>query len=100
VIADEMALPMPSLPQSGLKSIPSGLRSPPGKIPAEARRSRVEESRQARAKTPRTLNVYENTGSYRFFRAFRWPALRLRILKTKGLSQSCIGYKNDEKKGC
>jgi hypothetical protein len=85
-----------SLPFS--KSSPSDLRTPQGKIPAAATKSRVEGRRRARARTSRTLNVYENTGSYRFFRAFRWPAPRLWILKIEGLLRSCIGYRNDRKK--
>jgi hypothetical protein len=72
-----------SLPFS--KSSLSDLRSPEGKIPAAATKSGVEEHRQARTRPPRTLNVYEDTGSYRFFRAFRWSAQRLLALKIKGL---------------
>jgi hypothetical protein len=82
------------------KSSPSNLRSSQGKIPSAAMKSRVEEPRRTRSETPRTLNVYENTGSYRFFKGFQrsteWP----RTLKTKGLHRSFIGYRNDEKKGC
>jgi hypothetical protein len=82
------------------KSSPCNLRSPQGKIPAAAVNSRVEENQRARTKTPQTLNVYENTGSYRFFRVFRRPARRLRTLITKGLARLFIGYRNDKKKGC
>jgi hypothetical protein len=82
------------------KSSPSNLRSPQGKIPVAATKSRVEEPPRARTKAARTLNVYEITGSYRFFRVFRWPTERLRTLKTKGLHRCHVGYKNDEKKGC
>jgi ribosomal protein L32 len=58
-----------SLPFS--KSTPSDLRRPQGKTPAAGTKSRVEERRQARARTLRTLNVYEKTGTYRLSRAFR-----------------------------
>jgi hypothetical protein len=67
------------------KSTPCNRRSRQGKIPAAAMKSRVEEPLRARTMTPRTLNVYENKVSYRFFRVFRWPAGRLRTLKIKGL---------------
>jgi hypothetical protein len=51
----------------GSKSSTSCLRSLQGKVPAAAVKSRVEESWWVLTKTPRTLNVYENTGGYRFF---------------------------------
>jgi hypothetical protein len=79
---------------------PCNLRSPQGKTRAAAMNSRVGEPRRARARTPRTLNIYENTGSYRFFTVFRQPAGRFRTLKVKGLHRFCIAYRNDKKKGC
>jgi hypothetical protein len=82
------------------KSTPSNLRSRQGKIPVAGVKSWVEEPRRARTKTPRTLNVYENTGSYRFSRVFRRPAERRWTLKIKGLHRSFIAYINDRKKGC
>jgi hypothetical protein len=84
----------------GSKSSPCNLRSRQGKIPAAAVKSRGEEPPRVRTKTPRTLNVYENTGSYRFFRVFLRPTETLRTLIIKGLHRSFIGYRNDEKKGC
>ena len=82
------------------KSSPCNLRSPQGIIPAAAMKSEVEEPRRNRVGTSRTLNVYENTGSYRFFRVFLRPTETLRTLIIKGLHRSFIGYRNDEKKGC
>jgi hypothetical protein len=82
------------------KSSPSYLRSPQAKIPTAAAKSRVEERQRDPAGTQRTLNVYENTGSYRFFRAILWLTRRLPTLKIKGLPRTFIGYRNDKKKGC
>jgi hypothetical protein len=82
------------------KSNPANLRSQQGKIPAVEMMTPGEENRRARAETPRTLNVYEKTGSYRFLRDFQWSARRPRTLKMQDLSQSCIAYRNDKKKGC
>jgi hypothetical protein len=82
------------------KSSSSNLRNRQGKIPAAAVESRVKEPRRAAAKTLRTLNVYENTGSYRFLRVFRRRAGKVRTLRTKGLHRLFIAYRNDKKKGC
>jgi len=40
----------------------SNLRSPQDKIPGSDLRIQAEEGRRARANTPRTQNLYENTG--------------------------------------
>ena len=61
---------------------------------------RVAGRRGQRPRPTRTLNVYENTGCYRFFGVFRRPAGRLRTLKIKGWHRFIIGYRNDKKKGC
>jgi hypothetical protein len=68
------------------KPSPCILRSPQGKIPAAAVKSRVEEPRRARTKTPRTLNVYENTGSYWFFQEFSAVGGKAQDIENKGVA--------------